>query len=118
MARQMLTIHVSQDDWAIAKKYWSQLTLNNIFNDDSSKIDFLNKHIFSSTGVTSNESVGDIIPSVTTISELMNEIENETKSNGNGSGSAQRDEIEDDEEISMINKQENQIMKQFIQKPV
>ena len=116
----MLSIHVSQHDWVIAKEYWSQLTLNNAFNDDSSKIDFLNKHIFSSGSITSTESVGDIIPSVTTISELMNEIENETKSNvdRSGNGVTKKDEIEENAEISMINRQENQTMKQFMQKPV
>ena len=121
----MLSIHVSEANWATSKEYWSHLTRNNLFNkDDSSKIEFLSNHIFSSVGIVDSGDHVANIPSVTTISELMNEIENETKSNlnvnGNASGVANisKNEVEDNPEISMINKQENQTMRRFIQKPV
>ena len=85
----MLNIQVSQSDWAIAKKYWHDLGKHLNQPDDTKKVDFLNHIFFESAGLNKYHSQSSTtpaaddkdsttnIPSITTMSEIMNEIDNE-----------------------------------------
>ena len=92
----MLNIQVSESDWTTVVKYWHDLKQHLSQSHDKNKVDFLNRIIFESAGLTAFNSQystirgvtttivapADVkdktkIPSIGTMSEIMNEIDNE-----------------------------------------
>ena len=95
----MLNLQVSQSDWLLAKKYWVDLKKHLNHPDDSKKFSFVNRVIFESSGLNNvhnsqslsttgslttttttlvaDEKDATNIPSITTMSEIINEIDNE-----------------------------------------
>ena len=103
----MITLRVCQSDWSTTKTYWNDLQKHFVNKSDSTKANFINDVLFASVH-TSNSNTTDI-PSVKTISELMNEIDEESKSDRKTNETAQNDVTDHD-----IDKD----IKQFVSKPV
>ena len=116
----MLKLHVSQSDWSLAKKYWHDLGKHLNRPDDTKKVDFLNRTIFESAGLNGLHSQSSTtgsadekdrtltnIPSIGTMSEIMNEIDNELETTEKKINESQTVKIKMDEK-----------MKAFIRRPV
>ena len=78
----MIRLELSESEWLTSKRYWNDLIQQLSKPADTNKADFIRRTIFESPNITSPLKSNDIttqIPSVNEMSELMNEIENETK---------------------------------------
>ena len=123
----MITLQIPRKEWETATKYWLDLSNNDkIKNDDNSeKIEFLNKSIFNNDKVLeSNDEVKLDVPSVTAMTQLMNEIENDidaAKTTFSMSfGGFMANDVDDTKNTTtaMLNQKENEGLKQFVTNPV
>ena len=117
----MVTVQVSDSDWSLVLKYWQDLQKHLNQPDDLKKIDFLDRSIFKSAGLNTAQSqssagVTDVKDkanmssiSISTMSEIMKEIDNEL--------SQRENKVDDlktfDEEMKIDSK-----IKRFIVEPV
>ena len=70
----MIRFEVSETDWLTSKRYWSGLQKHFVLPDDRKKADFLDHTIFGSK----RKDIGTTtVPSLSTMSEIMNEIDAE-----------------------------------------
>ena len=83
-----MKVQVSDSNWSIVIKYWKDLQKHLNQPDDLKKIDFLNQVIFESAGSNTLHSQSSVTTttktetnissiSIATMSEIMNEIDNE-----------------------------------------
>ena len=123
----MITLQITRQEWETATKYWLDLSNNDkIKNDDNSKkIEFLNKSIFNKKKVIeSNDEAKVDVPSVTALTQLMNEIENDvgvaktTFSMSFGGFAATDVGDTEDTTTAMLNHKENAGLKEFMTDPV
>ena len=119
----MITLNIAQSDWETATKYWSALSTNkNIKKEDTLKqIDFLNDKIFNNESKM-NEVELTRIPSVSTMTQLMNEIESEIDAASTviTFSSVVDTDVDDTKDTTkdMLNAKENKTLKEFVSKPV
>ena len=108
----MVNVQVNDSEWLIALKYWQDLQKHLNQADDLQKIEFLNRIIFESTGLNTLDSQSSLVVtttktkpktqtkaalfaadgkdrikissiSIATMSEIMNEIDNELEEREN-----------------------------------
>ena len=121
----MITLQVPQKDWETAVKYWSTLSSNDKANDEvtTKQIDFLNKTIFNNEKIQVTSSQVDV-PSIGAMTELMNEIEQDIDAAkttwGFSMGGFLENDVDDAKDTTkeMLNKKENERVKQFVARPV
>ena len=92
----MIRFELNDSDWTTSKRYWNELKKRFTKPDDAKKAEFINRVLFKSSArnVSSQTNPPDSstttiatittttpIPSINSISEIMNEIDNEIKSN-------------------------------------
>ena len=76
----MITLTVNGDDWSAAKDHWIALKAQLTDKASVAKADFIDDVIFSTTSTTTATGNTEInVPSVSVMTELINEIDNETK---------------------------------------
>ena len=122
----MITLQIPKKEWKTATKYWLDLSSNDKIKhaDNSEKIDFLTKNIFNNDKVIqSNDEAKLDVPSVTTMTQLMNEIENDidaAKTTFSMSFGFLDDDVDDtkDTTAAMLNQKENEGLKKFVTDPV
>ena len=112
----MLSIQVSESNWSTAKKYWHDLGKHLNDPDDRKKVDFVNRIIFESASLNGHNSQSSTtgaattkIPSITTISEIMNEIDNELE---------KTEKKIDDLQLQAVGTKMDEKIKAFIREPV
>ena len=71
---------MSKEEWKTVRKYWLTLTTVLPKQEHGNKIDYINRCVFESKEVTGDE-IDEEAVSLTTMTQLMNEIDNETKAN-------------------------------------
>ena len=113
----MLSIQTSESDWSIAIKYWHDLGKHLNDPDDRKKVDFLNRIIFESASPNAHNSqssatgaVTTEIPSIRTISEIMNEIDNELEKGDK--------KTDDANQLQAVGIKIDEKIKAFIREPV
>ena len=122
----MIILQISQQEWETATTHWRDLsTMDTIKNDvNLKKIEFLNQSVFNKDKIVDEKQLNINVPSVTKMTELMNEIEKEidaTKTTMSFSfGGVMDDDVDDTKDIKadMLNDKENKVLKQFVSKPV
>lgn len=83
----MIKLQVKHSDWVTTQTYWKDLQKLLVTPDDHKKAEFVNRVIFESGGVNEiiSNSVKDVditeteIPSINTISQIMKEIDSESR---------------------------------------
>ena len=75
-----ITLQMSKEEWKTVRKYWLTLTTVLPKQEHGNKIDYINRCVFESKEVTGDE-IDEEAVSLTTMTQLMNEIDNETKVN-------------------------------------
>ena len=121
----MITLQVPQEEWETALTYWHELANDDKVKHDGNlkKIEFLNQTIFNNDKIAGNSSNTNVdVPSVTAITDLMNEIESEignsqTKLSSPFGRAINDDDIKDSAQ-EILNKKENITLKEFVSKPV
>ena len=119
----MIILHIQRQEWETATTYWNDLSnVDGLKNDvNLNKIEFLSQNVFNKDKILDSKIN---VPSVTKMTELMNEIEKEidsAKTTISGSFGGMMDFDVDDTKNStkeMLNKKENKVLKQFVTKPV
>ena len=111
----MLSIQVSEYDWSIGTKYWHDLGKHLNDPDDRKKVDFLNRVIFESASLNAHnsQSAGAAtteIPSIRTLSEIMNEIDNELEKGDK--------KTDDANQLQAVGIKIDEKIKAFIREPV
>ena len=116
----MITIQLRETDWEVARKHWKELTVDAAKHETNlSKIAFVNDKIFDATVFKhdeTHENTLNTIPSVSTMAQILIEIDNET--DGRLKFSGQVDDTFANDTSKMLNEKENQVLKDFISKPV
>lgn len=110
----MISFQLSSKDWTVAKQYWSKLKTQIFTTGNNEKeVEFIDKIVFEGNPIQQNEEKVDIelslvnVPSITTVTELMDEIDNETKAT-----------TKETYISNSINTEITPTIKQFISKPV
>ena len=120
----MITLQISQQEWETATAHWHDLsTMDAIKNDTNlKKIEFLNQSVFNKDKIVDEKQLNVNVPSVSKMTELMNEIEQEidaAKTTMSFSFGMHGD-VDDtkDTTADMLNDKENKVLKEFVSKPV
>ena len=121
----MIKFELSDADWQTSKRYWSELKKHFTNPDDVKKADFINGTLFESSNLNTSRTIATpTIPSINSISELMNEIDSELKKNGDIDVKTQAekenkelDTADTDNDNSAMATMDKDIVK-FIQAPV
>ena len=102
----MITLKVKDDDWLAAKDHWVALKAQLTDKASIAKADFIDDVIFNTTSTTLTTATTITteidLPSVSVMTELINEIDNETKmdeSNTNMNQLESSEEIKLDENV-------------------
>ena len=106
----MITLKIKDDDWSAAKDHW--IAVKGHLTDKASiaKADFIDDVIFNTTSASKTTATEIDFPSVSVMTELINEIDNETKMDVDQSN---RNTSEPSEEVKL---EDN--VKKFICEPV
>ena len=122
----MITLQISQQEWETATTHWHDLSSIDAMKNDinSKKIEFLNQNVFNKNKIVYEKQLNVDVPSVTKMTEIMNEIEREidlakTTMSFSSNGMMKND-VDDtkDTKPEMLNDKENKVLKQFVSKPV
>ena len=105
----MIKVELSETDWLTSKSYWNELTKCFVNRTDRKKADFISNVLFESrhaSNMIDSQPAEISSVSVNTMSELMNEIDEELKTNdssiSNVSNHTKNDGIDLDENIKKL----------------